>query len=75
MIADQIYNLDSFKRQYKAIVALSVSQTIQNLKWATEKEKLLEQINWNNILGVASILSHSDNSDHLEASLKILKRV
>jgi superfamily II DNA/RNA helicase len=71
MIADQIYNLISFKRQYKAILALSVSQTIQNLQWATEEEKLIEQINWNNILGVASILSHSDNSDHLEASLRI----
>jgi superfamily II DNA/RNA helicase len=71
MIADKIYNLDSFKRQYNAIVALSVSQTIQNLQWATDEEKLLEEINWNNILGVASILSHSDNSEHLEASLRI----
>lgn len=71
MIADQIFNLDSFKRQYKAIQALSVSQTIQNLQWATEEKQLLERINWNNILGVASILSHSDHSGHLEASLRI----
>lgn len=71
MIADQIYNLDSFKRQYNAILTLSVSQSIQHLQWATQEEKLLEEVNWNNILGIASILSHSDNSDHLEASLRI----
>ncbi|PQJ15945.1 DEAD/DEAH box helicase [Aureicoccus marinus] len=71
MIADQIYNLDSFRRQYHAIMALSVSQTIKNLQWATDKEKLLDEINWNNILGIASILSHSDNSEHLEAALRI----
>lgn len=32
---------------------------------------MLKQINWNNLLGIASILSHSNNSDHLEAALRI----
>jgi len=71
MIANKVYNLDSFKRQYKAVLALSVSQTIKNLRWTTDRVKLLEQIDWNNILSIASILSHSNNSDHLEASLRI----
>lgn len=71
MIASKIYCLDSFKRQYKAIQALSVCYTIQNLNWLKDEKSLLEEINWNNILAIASILSNSNDSDHLEASLRI----
>lgn len=71
MISDKIYNLSSFKRQYKAILNLSVSSTIESLIWKESKEDLLKQINWNNILGIASVLSYSDNSDHLDSALRI----
>jgi len=71
MIADKVYNLESFKRQYKSIIAISVSSTIKNLKWKVEFEELNRQVNWNNILGIASILSHSESSKHLEAALRI----
>lgn len=71
MIADKVFNLVSFKRQYKSVLALSVCNSIKNLKWAEEVEVLNKKINWNNILGIASILSHSENSEHLEAALRI----
>lgn len=71
MIADKVYNLASFKRQYKVILTYSVGNSIKNLKWKIEVESLKQQINWNNILGIASILSHSNSSEHLEAALRI----
>lgn len=71
MIADKVFSLESFKRQYKAIIAISVSSTIKNLKWKVDFEELNAQINWNNVLGIASILSYSESSKHLEAALRI----
>lgn len=71
MIADKIYKLESFKRQYKAILTLSVSSSIKNLEWNQDIEIINRKIDWNNILGIASILSHSDSSEHLEAALRI----
>lgn len=72
MVADRLYNLDSFKRQYDALVVLSVCETIPNLEWTESKDSLLQKIDWNNLLGIASILSYSyENNDHLEAALRI----
>lgn len=71
MIADKVFSLESFKRQYKSIIAISVSITIKNLKWKVDFDELNGQINWNNILGIASILSHSESTKHLEAALRI----
>jgi hypothetical protein len=71
MIADKVFNLASFKRQYKAILTYSVGNSIKNLNWKVETNTLKEQINWNNVLGIASILSHSNSSEHLEAALRI----
>lgn len=71
MIADKVFNLESFKRQYKLVITLSVCNTIKNLVWKVPYEHLNEKINWNNILGIASILSHSESSEHLEAALRI----
>lgn len=71
MIADKVYNLDSFKRQYEALLILSVCATIPELAWEKSKQSLLVQIDWNNLLGIASILSYSPNNLHLEAALRI----
>nr|WP_315142009.1 DEAD/DEAH box helicase [uncultured Flavobacterium sp.] len=71
MIADKIFNLESFKKQYRAVLALSVCSTIKNLKWEEDVELLIQQINWNNLLGIASVLSYSDSSEHLESALRI----
>lgn len=71
MLAEKLYNLKSFQRQYDAILILSVSSTINNLTWATSKEELLLQIDWNNMIGIASALSYSDVNEHLDAALRI----
>lgn len=71
MIADKVFQLDSFKNQYRALLILSVSLTIDELDWSSSRESIEESIDWNNILGIASILSHSSNSDHLDAALRI----
>ena len=52
MLAEKVYNLDSFKRQYEALLTLSVSDTIPNLIWDKDKSDLLSQIDWNNILNI-----------------------
>jgi len=71
MIADKIYNLESFKRQYEALLILSVCDTIPQLVWEQDKQSLLSKIDWNNMLSIASILCYSTNSQHLDAALRI----
>jgi superfamily II DNA/RNA helicase len=71
MLADKVFLLPSFKRQYESILILSVSETISELKGTKLRNDLLATIDWNNILGIGSILSFSDNIDHLEAALRI----
>ena len=41
MLAEKVYNLDSFKSQYEALLTLSVSDTIPNLMWDKDKSDLL----------------------------------
>lgn len=71
MISDKIFNLESFKRQFEALHILSVCQTIPNLIWEHDKQSLLEKIDWNNLLSIASVLSSSNNNLHLDAALRI----
>lgn len=71
MIYSKLYNLNSFQRQYEALLKLSVGDTIHNLNWDVEREDLLTKINWNNILSIGSVLCQSPNSLHLDASLRI----
>lgn len=71
MLADKLYNLKSFQRQYEALITLSVSATIPDLIWASSKQDLLQLIDWNNILGIASALAYSEINEHLDAALRI----
>ena len=72
MITDKIFNLDSFKRQFEALLILSVYATIPNLNKNEESTSQLSKIDWNNLLGIASLLSYSaDNYQHLDAALRI----
>lgn len=71
MLADKIFNLPSFKRQYEAVLIISASNSINGLCWEIDKNTLLEIIDWNNLLGIASILSTSENGQHLDAALRI----
>ncbi|WP_445453167.1 DEAD/DEAH box helicase [Flavobacterium sp. 25HG05S-40] len=71
MIADKLFELESFKRQYEAVLVLSVCDTIPKLIWNENKLILLSKIDWNNLLGISTILSYSDRNSHLEAALRI----
>ena len=71
MIADKLYNLESFKRQYEALLVLSVCDTIPQLEWEQDKQSLLSKIDWNNMLSIASILCYSEDNQHLDAALRI----
>jgi len=75
MLAERLYNLESFQVQYKKVLILSASLTIKKLVWNSERKLLLESINWNNLLSICSILCQSENADHLEASLRISQTV
>ena len=59
MIEEKLYNLKSFSDQYKAIMLLSVGDSIVDLDWTESREALLERIDWNNVLGIASVLCRS----------------
>ena len=71
MIADKVFGLSSFQRQYKNILVLSSGLCIPKLIWNEDKEALNEKISWDNVLGIASILSYSDDPAHLDAALRI----
>ncbi|RZK12029.1 MAG: DEAD/DEAH box helicase [Flavobacterium sp.] len=71
MLAEKLFKLKSFQRQYEALLILSVSGIIPDLIWETQKENLVAAIDWNNVLGIASALSYSDQNEHLDAALRI----
>lgn len=71
MLAERLFNLESFQRQYKNIIELSVCSSIENLVWNREKETILSEIHWDNVLSIASILAQSPISEHMEAALRI----
>lgn len=71
MIAERLYELNSFKKQYEAVITLAVCDTLPNLIWNESKDNLLSRIDWNNLLGIASVLSYSEKNLHLEAALRI----
>ena len=72
MLAEKVYNLNSFNRQYEALLTLSVCETIPNkLVWEKSKSDLLSQIDWNNMLSIASLFSYCNESKYLDAALRI----
>jgi superfamily II DNA/RNA helicase len=71
VLAEKLYLLKSFQRQYRAVLELSVTKTIPSLNWLNQKSDLLSIIDWNNILGIASVLAYSDEIQHLDAALRI----
>lgn len=71
MLAEKLYQLDSFRKQYGAILVLSVCENISSLKCEKSRDELMALIDWNNVLGIASALCQSENSHHLDAALRI----
>ena len=47
MLAEKVYNLNSFKHQYEALLTLSVCDTIPNLIW--DKDKSVFTTNYSSI--------------------------
>lgn len=71
MLAEKVYNLTSFAHQYEALLTLSVCETIPNLVWNRDKTDLMSQIDWNNMLSIASLFSYCKESKYLDAALRI----
>lgn len=65
-ISSKLYALDSFQQQYKKLLVYSVLNQFSNLN-----NDLHEIIDFNNILSIASILSKSDDTVHIETALRI----
>jgi len=75
MLAEKLFELKSFKRQYEALMILSVCKSIPNIEWEFKKNSLLEKIDWNNMISIASALSYSKKNNHLDAALRIAQTV
>lgn len=71
MLAEKVYNLTSFQQQYEALLTLSVCDTIPNLIWNKDKSTLLSQIDWNNMLSIASLFCYSEENKYVDAALRI----
>lgn len=71
MLADKLFKLPSFQRQFDAILTISAAQSINDLQWQIEKQTLLNIIDWNNVLSIGSVLSYSTDHQHLDAALRI----
>ena len=59
MLAEKLYQLNSFQRQYEALLILSVGDSISAIERSQKRDELLSLIDWNNILGIASVLCQS----------------
>ena len=71
MLADKLYQLASFRRQYQAILILSARENISALNSEDAQGDITSLIDWNNVLGIASALCQSEDSRHLDAALRI----
>ena len=71
MLADKLYQLASFRRQYQAILILSARENISALNSEDNQGDIVSLIDWNNVLGIASALCQSEDSRHLDAALRI----
>lgn len=71
LLSERLMSLPSFRRQYEALLRLSAGDQIPGLKWEVKREDLLSQIDWDNILSIASVLSFSDSSKCQAAALRI----
>lgn len=56
MLTERLFKLESFQKQYKYLLILSVSLIIDKLVWNEEREVVESKINWNNILSISRIL-------------------
>lgn len=70
----KIFNLPSFKKQYRSLVLLSAASNFPKLSEGFDKDILMKDIDWNNLLECASILHRSEQFEHLDAALRIAQQ-
>ena len=74
-LAEKIYDLESFQKQFKFVLTDAVCFNFTTLKREAERESYLNEIDLNNILSCASILYQSIKYEHLDASLRIAQYI
>lgn len=74
-LAEKIYSLDSFQKQYKLVLEDAVCQNFSELKRERDRDEYIKNIDINNILSCASILHQSGKFEHLDASLRIAQYI
>ena len=72
MLAEKVYNLNSFKHQYEALLTLSVCDTIPNLIWDKDKSDLLSRIDWNNTLNPQL---HSRSATYIKRNGLLIRKI
>lgn len=70
----KIFELPSFKKQFKALLLISSSGNFPKLSRSFNIEQLQKEIDWNNLLECASILHRSDEYEHLDSALRIAQQ-
>ncbi len=74
-LAEKIYSLESFQKQFKLVLEDAVCQNFTNLKREHDRETYIGEIDINNLLSCASILHQSEKYEHLDASLRVAQYV
>ncbi len=69
-ISTKLYSLDSFQDQYKKLLRYSVLSQFTKLQ-----NNLHETIDINNVISIASILSKSNETLHMETALRIAQTI
>ncbi|MDX4036248.1 DEAD/DEAH box helicase [Aliarcobacter skirrowii] len=69
-ISNKLYNLESFQKQYKELLKYSVL-----MQFGVFKSNLHDIIDINNLMSIASILSKSLESIHMETALRIAQTI
>lgn len=69
-ISTKLYFLDSFQEQYKKLLRYSVLSQFTRLK-----NNLHETVDINNVISIASILSKSNETLHMETALRIAQTI
>jgi superfamily II DNA/RNA helicase len=73
-LAEKIFALPSFARQFKYILQESARQNVPNLKAEDSKIMNHSYVDWNNLLECSSILAQSKKLEHLDAALRVAQQ-
>ncbi len=69
IIQQRVLKMESFQRQYKQILKTSVVYSMPSIQ--AKKDINAEQIDWNNLLSLSSILAKGEDFNSIDAALRI----